>query len=106
MTLAGQALPEVLNLGTGQARTLGELVAAVQRAVPGPRSVHVVDDAVAEPDHTLADTTRLAATLGWVPSTDLHEVVARQLDRLTGAPATADAPYAGAAMTPARAASM
>ena len=35
-----------------------------------------------DPDHTLADTTRCAATLGWVPTTDLDDVVAAQLGRL------------------------
>jgi nucleoside-diphosphate-sugar epimerase len=83
---AGDVLPGVLNLGTGRGRTLAELLAAVQRAVPRPVAVRVVDNGEREPDHTLADTTRCAATLGWVPRTDLDGVVDRQLAALTAAP--------------------
>lgn len=73
------ALPAVLNLGTGRARTLGELAGAVRRAVPGSRVVHVTPAAAPEPDHTLADTRRCVAVLGFVPATDLDEVVDAQL---------------------------
>jgi nucleoside-diphosphate-sugar epimerase len=75
----GGALPDVVNLGTGQARTLDELLEAVQRAVDRPLDIRVTSPADDDPDHTLADTARCAATLGWVPTTDLDDVVAAQL---------------------------
>jgi nucleoside-diphosphate-sugar epimerase len=84
VTLAatGRALPTVLNLGTGRARTLGEMAAVIRRAVPGSRVVHVAPDGEPEPDHTLADTARCRATLGYAPVTDLDDVVAAQLEAL------------------------
>jgi nucleoside-diphosphate-sugar epimerase len=78
----GGALPDVVNLGTGRARTLGELAGAVRRAVPGSRVVHVDPGGEPEPDHTLADTARCVATLGYAPAADLDAVVAAQLDAL------------------------
>lgn len=82
VALDGGPLPDVVNLGTGRARTLGELAAAVGRAVPGSRIRRVPADGEPEPDHTLADTRRCASTLGYVPATDLDAVVAAQLDEL------------------------
>ncbi len=75
----GIALPDVINLGTGCARTLDELLGAVQRVVGRPLDVRLTATAADDPDHTLADTTRCAATLGWVPTTDLDDVIAAQL---------------------------
>ena len=66
-----------LNVGTGTAVTLGlciETVRATVRDVP----VRVVPSVVAEPDDTLADTARFAATLGFVPTTSLADVIERQ----------------------------
>jgi len=80
--MRGRPLPSVVNLGTGRARTLGELADAVGRAVPGSRILGIVADGEPEPDHTLADTRRCASTLGRVPSTDLDAVVAAQLAAL------------------------
>jgi nucleoside-diphosphate-sugar epimerase len=85
LAAAGRDLPATLNLGTGTARTLGELVAAVRRAVPGAVDVVVTPRRDGDPDHTLADTKRCAATLGWVPTTDLDDVVAAQLGSLRAA---------------------
>jgi nucleoside-diphosphate-sugar epimerase len=82
---AGTALPDALNLGTGRGRSLGELVAAVGRATGRRVDVRVTARHDDEPDHTLADTTRCAAVLGWVPATDLDEVVAAQLGRVGAA---------------------
>jgi nucleoside-diphosphate-sugar epimerase len=81
MATSGATLPDVLNLGTGRARTLGELLDAVRRTVGGPLDVRVTPPPVDDPDHTRADTSRCAATLGWVPATDLDDVVAAQLGR-------------------------
>jgi len=79
---SGASLPDVVNLGTGRGRSIGELLDAVRGAVGGPLDVRVTSPAADDPDHTLADTTRCAATLGWVPTTDLDDVVAAQLRRL------------------------
>jgi nucleoside-diphosphate-sugar epimerase len=79
MATSGATLPAVLNLGTGRARTLGELLDAVRRTVGAPIDVRVTPSATDDPDHTRADTSRCAATLGWVPTTDLDDVVAAQL---------------------------
>ncbi len=82
MAAAGAPLPDVVNLGTGTARTLAELAGAVQRAVPGSRLVRVAPAGEPEPDHTRADSRRCTATLGYAPATDLDDVVAAQLDAL------------------------
>ena len=66
-----------LNVGTGIAITLGECVDAVRRTVRDV-PVRVVPSAADEPDDTLADTARGAATLGFVPTTVLADVVERQ----------------------------
>ncbi len=79
LAAAGRSLPPVLNVGTGRARSLGEIVDAVRRATRSRSDVLVVPGAKDEPDNTLADTRRCAATLGYVPVTDLDEVVAEQL---------------------------
>ncbi len=56
-----------------------ELIDAVARAV-GTAVTTIREPAQrAEVQHTLADTTRLRQLIGWVPHTDLDDVVARQL---------------------------
>ena len=68
----------VVNIGTGVGRTLAELAGAVA-AEFGVEVATVVEHAhPAEVDHTLADTSRLRELIGWVPVTDLAELVARQ----------------------------
>lgn len=69
----------VVNLGTGVGHSLGELVDAVARGVGSPVTTVVEPAHRAEVEHTLADTTRLRRVIGWVPHTDLDDVVARQL---------------------------
>jgi nucleoside-diphosphate-sugar epimerase len=66
-----------LNVGTGTGITLGECVEAV-RATVRDVPVRVVPSLVDEPDDTLADTTRCAAALGFVPTTSLRAVIERQ----------------------------
>jgi nucleoside-diphosphate-sugar epimerase len=39
-----------------------------------------------EVSHTLADTRALRRAIGWVPSTDLDDLLARQLSCLDAAP--------------------
>ncbi|MBA0124348.1 NAD(P)-dependent oxidoreductase [Haloechinothrix sp. YIM 98757] len=67
-----------VNLGTGVGHSLAGMAAAVGRVL----GVEVVTDVVPAPRvdvaHTLADTRRLREVLGWVPRTDLAELIARQ----------------------------
>jgi nucleoside-diphosphate-sugar epimerase len=67
-----------LNVGTGRPRTLAELAAAVCRVLDAPAELVVRPATVVEPAATWADTTRLGAALGFVPSTDLDDVITRQ----------------------------
>jgi UDP-glucose 4-epimerase len=66
-----------LNVGTGVSRSLGDLVAAVVAAV-GPAPVVVDGVHRHDVDATLADTRRCRRLLGFVPRTDLVELVRRQ----------------------------
>lgn len=66
-----------VNLGSGVAHPLRELVAAVARAVGRPATLRVVAPDAAEVAHTRADTRRLARWAGTVPVTDLDDVVRR-----------------------------
>ncbi|MGD9527786.1 NAD-dependent epimerase/dehydratase family protein [Pseudonocardia sp.] len=67
-----------VNLGTGTAVRLGDVVAAIGRVLGAPVRAVVEPAADAEVEHTLADTARLRELLGWVPRTDIDELVARQ----------------------------
>jgi nucleoside-diphosphate-sugar epimerase len=80
--LADPARPVVgpLNIGTGRPRTLGEVVAAVAAATDTDVRTVVTPAAAVEPAGTWACTRRLRDAAGFVPVTDLHEVVARQAD--------------------------
>jgi len=77
-----------LNVGSGRPRTLAELAGAVCRVLGAPAELVVGPAAAVEPAATWADTTRLRRSLGFVPVTDLDDVVARQAgqtaDRPTG----------------------
>lgn len=79
LDLAAVAPGGVVNLGTGVGHSLGELIDAVARGVGTTVTVQVQRAQRAEVEHTLADTTRLRGLIGWVPHTDLDDVVARQL---------------------------
>jgi nucleoside-diphosphate-sugar epimerase len=68
-----------LNVGTGRPRTLAELAAAVCRALGVPAELIVSPAAAVEPADTWADTTRLGRRLGFVPVTDLDDLVTRQV---------------------------
>jgi nucleoside-diphosphate-sugar epimerase len=86
LTEPGCAPTGVLNVGTGRPHTLAEVVDAVALATGCPVRTRVTPAATAEPSDTWADTSRLKATVGFVPETDLHLVVRRQL---AGSPAAA-----------------
>ena len=67
-----------INLGTGQGHRLGDLAAAVCEAVGHDPGRVVLPAGGAEPGDTLADTTRCARLLGFVPRTDVRGLVRRQ----------------------------
>jgi nucleoside-diphosphate-sugar epimerase len=71
-----------LNVGTGHPRTLADLAAAVCRVLGAPAELVLAPATAVEPAATWADTTRLRRTLGFVPVTDLDELVARQVAAL------------------------
>jgi len=66
----------VINLATGAARSVHDLVAAVDREFPG--FANRLDDrgGTDEYEHSCADVNHLRAVLGWVPPTTLEEGVA------------------------------
>lgn len=84
--LATTRAVDVVNVGTGTTVCLGDVVAAVVETVGRSRqiarSVEIVDAPSEDPDTTRADTRRLAATLGWVPTTEIADVVRRQVAAL------------------------
>jgi nucleoside-diphosphate-sugar epimerase len=69
---------DVVNLGTGVPVTLRDLLRAVGCAVGRELPVEVAPAAREEPAATCAHTGRLHDVLGWVPFTDLDELVAAQ----------------------------
>jgi nucleoside-diphosphate-sugar epimerase len=68
----------VLNIGTGRPHTLAELVDAVAAATGTSVRTALTPAAAVEPADTWADTRALRGAVGFVPRTDLHDVVARQ----------------------------
>lgn len=72
-----------INLGTGTGRRLGDIAAAVHRAVGSDTGTVVAPAPYVEPAATLADTGRCAAMLGFTPATDLQALVGRQVAALT-----------------------
>lgn len=70
----------LVNIGTGVGHTIEVIATAVCRTLGvAPRFV-VEAGHPAEVEHTLADTTRLRELIGWVPHTNLDELVARQVE--------------------------
>ncbi len=68
------------NVGTGTTHTLRAMLDAVAVAVGARPTVEVVPAAREEVPATRADTSRCRAMLGFVPHTDLPELVRRQVD--------------------------
>ena len=83
--LSERAPGGALNIGSGCRRPLREVVAAVADAVGGTVRTVVTPAASVEPAETWADTRRLAKVVGFVPVTDLREVVRRAAASLTAA---------------------
>lgn len=68
----------VVNVGTGRTHRLADLVAAVEAAVGREARIEVTGASAEEVPATRADTARCHARLGFVPTTDLPALVARQ----------------------------
>jgi nucleoside-diphosphate-sugar epimerase len=77
IALVDRAACGPVNVGTGTARTLGELAEAVGRAVGHPVRIAVVPAGPEELAGSLADTRRLHALTGLELHTELDDVVAR-----------------------------
>lgn len=77
--LADRRATGLLNIGTGVGHTLRELAEAVCAAAGVPVRTELSLAHPAEVTHTLADTRALHRAIGWVPRTDLNELIARQL---------------------------
>jgi nucleoside-diphosphate-sugar epimerase len=75
--LAERGVTGPVNLGTGKSHSLSDLVAAVERVVR-PVDVMVKAAGQSEVEATLADTARCYRLLGFVPRTNLDELVRRQ----------------------------
>lgn len=67
----------VLNVGTGRPQTLAAVVAAVAEVTGSAVRTVVTPAAAVEPAGTWADTALLRETVGFVPRTELVDVVAR-----------------------------
>lgn len=72
-------VPGPVNVGTGVGHTLAAMIAAVSAELGRAGSVEIEPAGHDEVRDTLADTTRLRELIGWAPSTDLRELVARQI---------------------------
>jgi nucleoside-diphosphate-sugar epimerase len=80
LAMAERGVQGPLNLGTGTAHTLGELIAAVGLALGVEPGVRPLPAPREDPAATLADTTRCRWRLGFVPTTDLDALVRRQAE--------------------------
>ncbi len=79
LRLVERGTPTTVNLGTGRARTLQEIVHAVAAACRVPVTLDVRPNPHDEPADTLADTRRCRELLGFTPATDLDALLVRQV---------------------------
>jgi len=70
-----------VNVGTGRSHTLSEVVRAVGDAVGREMAIEVAPAGTEEPHATRAHAGRCERVCGFVPETDLVDVVHRQLDQ-------------------------
>lgn len=70
---------DVVNVGTGRPVRLGDVLSAVVGAVGRPVEIVVEPASREEPAVTCADPARLRDRIGWVPATDLDELVGAQV---------------------------
>ncbi|MBW3663786.1 MAG: NAD(P)-dependent oxidoreductase [Actinobacteria bacterium] len=78
--MVDQGVTGTLNIGTGVAHRLGDIVTSIASALGQEPRVRVVAADGEEPPATLADTTRCRRLLGFVPVTDLADIVRRQVE--------------------------
>jgi dTDP-L-rhamnose 4-epimerase len=69
------------NVGSGTPRTVGEMAAALARALKGPQPVVTGAYRLGDVRHITADSSRLRAELGWAPQVDFEQGMA-ELARL------------------------
>ena len=97
LALAEQRASGIVNIGTGTAHTLGEMLAAVGTALGQAATVDPQPADNDDPDATLADPTRLFELTGLRPHTDLPGLVRRQATAALGQHFPGDGPDHGAA---------
>jgi len=92
---AAETVTGVINLGTGRARRVAEVVAVLKQHFPEMRTKNVASDIPFEASQ--AEMTAWTAQIAWLPPTTLEmaipEIIAFERERLTGpapAPETAD----------------
>jgi nucleoside-diphosphate-sugar epimerase len=68
----------IVNVGTGQAHTLWQVLEAIGATLGLPMTVKVQPTPKDDPDATLADPTRLRQLTGLTPHTDLAALIRRQ----------------------------
>jgi dTDP-L-rhamnose 4-epimerase len=68
-----------LNVGSGTARTIGEMAEALARAADGPPPVVTRDYRLGDVRHITADSTRLRALLGWRPQVEFAAAVTEMM---------------------------
>ena len=76
--MADRGVRSTINLGTGRHVSLAEMTDAVGAALGVDVQTVVTPAGDQEPPATLADTTRCRELLGFVPATDIRDLVARQ----------------------------
>jgi UDP-glucose 4-epimerase len=81
-TLASAPLPEALNIGSGEATSLDQLLCALRRVV-GDLSVDRVEDRGFDRYDAQLDVRLAASTLGWTPQTTLEAGLASTWRALT-----------------------
>lgn len=86
LRMAERGVRATVNLGTGRGHRLDAIAAAVSAALGAPLRTVVEPAESVEPSDTLADTTRCEALLGFVPRTDLEQLVRRQVAAAVAAP--------------------
>ncbi len=97
LALAEQRASGIVNIGTGTAHTLGEMLAAVGTALGQAATLDPQPADSDDPDATLAVPTRLFELTGLRPHTDLPGLVRRQAAAALGQHFPGDGPDHGAA---------
>lgn len=83
--IADRGVRATVNLGTGTSHRIGDIAAAAADAVGVPLRTVDAPAGDQEPPHSLADTARCEALLGFVPANDLRGLVRRQVDSIVPA---------------------